>query len=411
MQNKQMICFVIMGFGKKTDYETGRTLDLDATYDAIIEPAVIKNNIRCIKANEILHSGIIDSKMYEMLLHAELVIADISTGNVNAVYELGVRHALRPHATIIMKENAGKLHFDLNHTNTFPYVHMGEDIGSKEAKRASEALTELISKVLSSGATDSPVYTYLPKLKRPSLSAEEYEEILKTAEEIQDLFSEHLSNAETAAKASEHRTAANEYIAALRIASGNPYLVQQAALHTYKSEFPSKWLALDAASKLISRLEPENSNDPETLGIAGAIYKNMWLLNDDVATLSSAIAFYKRGFDVRGDYYNGENAATCFEIRSDVQHDPDEAQYDRMSAAKIRKVIVEDLKTLTSSDDFDQRSDQKWVFATLANCHFALNEIEEAEKYENLFLNYEPTNWEKMTYEKGKQHAKFFGGK
>ena len=129
MQNKQMICFVIMGFGKKTDYETGRTLDLDATYDAIIEPAVIKNNIRCIKANEILHSGIIDSKMYEMLLHAELVIADISTGNVNAVYELGVRHALRPHATIIMKENAGKLHFDLNHTNTFPYVHMGEDIG------------------------------------------------------------------------------------------------------------------------------------------------------------------------------------------------------------------------------------------------------------------------------------------
>jgi hypothetical protein len=28
-----------MGFGKKTDYESGRTLDLDATYEAIINPA------------------------------------------------------------------------------------------------------------------------------------------------------------------------------------------------------------------------------------------------------------------------------------------------------------------------------------------------------------------------------------
>ncbi len=26
------VCFVVMGFGKKTDYESGRTLDLDATY-------------------------------------------------------------------------------------------------------------------------------------------------------------------------------------------------------------------------------------------------------------------------------------------------------------------------------------------------------------------------------------------
>jgi len=29
------LCFVVMGFGKKTDYETGRTLDLNATYKEI----------------------------------------------------------------------------------------------------------------------------------------------------------------------------------------------------------------------------------------------------------------------------------------------------------------------------------------------------------------------------------------
>lgn len=99
------------GVWKKTDFESGRTLDLDATYESIIQPAVASQNIRCIRAGEIVHSGVIDTEMYEMLLRADLVIADISTGNVNAVYELGVRHALRPNSTIIMAEDEGRLYF------------------------------------------------------------------------------------------------------------------------------------------------------------------------------------------------------------------------------------------------------------------------------------------------------------
>ena len=137
------VCFVVMGFGKKTEYETGRTLDLNATYETIIEPAVTAQGLRCIRADEITQSGFIDVKMYEMLLRADLVIADISTGNVNAVYELGVRHALRPNSTIIMNEDQGKLYFDLNHVSTFRYQHFGDDILAREAKRAVKDLGEL----------------------------------------------------------------------------------------------------------------------------------------------------------------------------------------------------------------------------------------------------------------------------
>ncbi len=42
-EENQKICFVVMGFGKKTAYSSdnkARVLDLDATYEAIIEPAV-----------------------------------------------------------------------------------------------------------------------------------------------------------------------------------------------------------------------------------------------------------------------------------------------------------------------------------------------------------------------------------
>ena len=58
-------CFVVMGFGKKTDFETGRTLDLDKTYKYIIKPAVIDAGMECTRADEIPHSGVIDVPMYE----------------------------------------------------------------------------------------------------------------------------------------------------------------------------------------------------------------------------------------------------------------------------------------------------------------------------------------------------------
>ena len=57
MSKKQKLCFVIMGFGKKTDLSTGKTLDLDKTYKNIIKPAVEKAGLQCVRADEIQDSG------------------------------------------------------------------------------------------------------------------------------------------------------------------------------------------------------------------------------------------------------------------------------------------------------------------------------------------------------------------
>ena len=55
--------------------------------------------------------------MYNQLITADVVIADLSTNNPNAFYELGVRHALRPKTTIVIAENELKPPFDVNHTS------------------------------------------------------------------------------------------------------------------------------------------------------------------------------------------------------------------------------------------------------------------------------------------------------
>ena len=95
-------CFVVMGFGEKTDYQTSRVLDLDKTYKHIIKKAVQEAGLECVRADEIPHAGTIEMPMFEQLLQADLVIADLSTSNLNAAYELGVRHALKPRTTIII---------------------------------------------------------------------------------------------------------------------------------------------------------------------------------------------------------------------------------------------------------------------------------------------------------------------
>jgi hypothetical protein len=41
MANGKGTCFVVMGFGKKTEFETGRTFDLDKSYRNVIKPAVV----------------------------------------------------------------------------------------------------------------------------------------------------------------------------------------------------------------------------------------------------------------------------------------------------------------------------------------------------------------------------------
>ena len=126
------LCFIVMGFGKKKDPDTNRTIDLDATYKKIIRPAVESAGCKCIRADEIVESGIIDRSMYALLYYADIVIADISTFNPNAIYELGVRHALRPYSTIIIKEDEGKIPFDIGHDRIISYKHLGNEISEAE---------------------------------------------------------------------------------------------------------------------------------------------------------------------------------------------------------------------------------------------------------------------------------------
>ena len=150
-----------MGYGEKPDYPRSRILNLDKTYYAIIKPAVESAGYKCIRSDEIKHSGLIDNPMYSNLLKADLVIADISTLNANALYELGIRHGIRAFSTIIMAQEEEQIPFDVNHVCVFRYKHSGDDIGYTEALKCQNELKELIKDVSENKEIDSPFYAHM----------------------------------------------------------------------------------------------------------------------------------------------------------------------------------------------------------------------------------------------------------
>jgi hypothetical protein len=403
MTKQQKLCFVIMGFGKKTDLSTGKTLDLDKTYKNIIKPAVEKAGLQCVRADEIQDSGLIDKSMYALLMHADLVVADISTYNPNAIYELGIRHAVRPYSTIIIKEQEGIIPFDINHNRIFHYVHLGDDIGVDEANRCKDALFEMITSILKNKVIDSPLYDYIQDIEPPKLTQKEYQRIIGDLSEREESIFAISERAKHFMENSNFIDAAKLWQKAESLVPNESYFTQQHALAKYKSKDPTEISSLTDALKIIEKLDPDNeTNDPETLGLTGAIYKRMWHATDDGECLNRAIHYYGKGFQIRRDYYNGENYALCLNLAASAEADPEEKTFYKISAKKTRLEML-DILAYLSEEDEKSESINKWPYATLASCYFGLGDIKSGMKYENIYLALTTVEWEKNTYFENKE--------
>jgi len=385
-------CFVIQGFGEKTDFPTGRKLNLDASYQ-VIKEAIEEAGLRCIRADEIQHSGIIDEPMYEHLLRADLVIADLSTYNVNAAYELGVRYALRPYATIVVAEEGLQRPFDVSHMVIRHYKHLGEDIGAAEAKRFKRDLKQAALDIVAATKTDSPVYTFLKTLKPPvegtlltslikigaAVGIGKADEMLDTP--VDSSAKALLENARAAMAVDDFAEAKRLLGAILKIRPNDDYIRQQLALATYKSKQPDPESALIEAQMILGDLRPDVSNDPETLGLWGAVHKRLWEAKSERKDLDTSVDAYERGFHLKSDYYNGINLAFVLNIRA-VEEDKDgqaaQAIADFVAARRVRAAVLATCRNASPKTD----DEKYWLPATAWEAAVGLGEGPEAEKWE-----------------------------
>src|SRR5580693_543198 len=402
------VCFVIMGFGQKPDLATGRVLALDKSYKNIIKPAVTAAGYECIRADEIQHSGVIDVPMYELLFAADLVVADLSTANLNAIFELGVRHALKPRATIIMAESKFTIPFDANHIVVRHYEHLGPDIGFDETIRMRGELTTLINALTGGDAVDSPVYTLLPDLQRPTRpattklsmaataavqpqsSGDSYATMLQTAREAIDAGAFDFAKKKLQDIYKDQTTLGADG----KPKTARPRVIQQLALATYKAgeakaktEGPDRALAGYAeAEALLRQLDAETTTDPETIGLWSAIHKRRAEMatrspDERKQDLTEAIRAAERGFIIKRDYYNGTNLAYLLNSRAALSSGDDRIA-DNVLASRVRREVVDiatrGLETLSANTsagaDTTLRDEKYWLAATRAESLIVLGD-------------------------------------
>jgi hypothetical protein len=406
-ENKKT-CFVVMGFGEKVDFQTGRKLNLDASYHNMIKPTVEDAGLECIRADEIVHSGIIDVPMYEQLLKADVVIADLSTYNPNAFYELGVRHALRPFSTVVIAEDKLNYPFDVNHIVIRRYKHLGDDIGVGDARKFSAELKQALGVILENQSNDSPVYEFLNGLTPPELR-QLAEKVAAQAPQAPQAPANDptlgvlLEQARAAQKSGDFVTA-KTLLGVARGMTGpkrgdgarqeDPFIIQQLALATYKSKQPTPREALEEARALLETLSPATSNDTETLGLWGAVHKRLWEETKDRAHLDEAVRAYGRGFYLRNDYYNGINFAYLLNVRAANAAGRAEAVADFVEAGRVRREVIAVGETLLAEGRASE-GEKYWVHASMAEAYVGLGDEANAERVLREAEAFAPDDWMK----------------
>jgi O-acetyl-ADP-ribose deacetylase (regulator of RNase III) len=158
-------CFVIMPFGQKKEKKTDGTeaeIDFDYVYHELIEKAVESLGIECDRCDEIIDTGSIHSKMFKGIFEAAVAVVDVSFMNPNVYYELGVRHALNRHTTLVIRKNSNQPPpFNISGLNV-----LGYDIDDNDKLNTSrETISKYVKNGLENQSVDSLVHEYLDGLK------------------------------------------------------------------------------------------------------------------------------------------------------------------------------------------------------------------------------------------------------
>ncbi|SCY62160.1 protein of unknown function [Nitrosospira sp. Nl5] len=365
--------FVAMPFGSKPGLD-GRLIDFNSVYSAYIRPALEAADMEVFRADEEQRAGDIITDMFQELLIADLVVADLTIDNPNVWYELGVRHALRARGIILVCGGRVTTAFDLYTERKLRYNLLDGklDPATLEADRLS--LAKMVEATMASWheRKESPVYHLLPNLQEPdwkSLRVGNVREFWQQHDAWENRISlacstRHIGDlllladeAPIAAFRAEARIKAGE---ALRKAGRFCFALEQ--LERGLAVEPENLNGLREKGLCLQRLalagEPSHSldrarlhyrqvlkkypNDAEIWALLGRIDKDGWIkkwrrlgrtseqMVDDAAyedaLLSAAIDSYARGFkhDPR-HYFSGINALTLMHL---YRHLTGEDRYD-----------------------------------------------------------------------------------
>jgi hypothetical protein len=96
-------------------------IDFDEIYHALVRPAAELAGLSAMRGDELSLGAIVHKGLLEAVIGCDVFVADVTLANPNVMYELGVRHALRRGATVIIGNQDTRLPFDISYSRYFVY--------------------------------------------------------------------------------------------------------------------------------------------------------------------------------------------------------------------------------------------------------------------------------------------------
>jgi hypothetical protein len=146
-----MQAFVIRALGQKAG------VDFERVHAELIAPALEQVGIYGRTTGDIVDAGNIREDMFRELVEADIVVADVSVHNANVFYELGIRHAVRNHRTVLIRARIDEVPFDLRTDRYLSY-------DPASAAASVPQLVQVLRETLANERIDSPVFRLLPEL-------------------------------------------------------------------------------------------------------------------------------------------------------------------------------------------------------------------------------------------------------
>jgi tetratricopeptide (TPR) repeat protein len=420
--------FVVMPFGVKEG------IDFNRVYGEYVKPALEGAHFEVFRADEELEAGDIRTDLFQELLLADLVVADLSIDNPNVWYELGVRHALRMRGVIGIRCRREKMPFDVYSDRSLKY-HIREsppdnaypDPAHLEKDKA--ALARFAMETLASwyDRKVSPVYHLLPYLKEPDWTSlriaeakqfwEEYEawndriEIARRGERAGDILVLADEAPTRVFRVEGHRTAGR---ALMVLGQFGLALAQfEAALAIRPRDIESrrqKGVVLgrlqkhDSAKEWVQDFVRDYPEDAEGWALLGRVEKDAWvgawraehksvddMLSDAGAedgVLREAIHAYTTGYKKNpSHYYSGINALTLSHLLAHVSGD---------DAGAGKRAIIEGGVRWALTAAMDKDSKDYWARASLAELEVLAHTKSEVESAYKSALAVADKDWFKL---------------
>ena len=367
-----------MPFGNKPGADGKTEIQFDRVLADLLRPALEAAGFEVFRADEEARAGDIRVDMFQELLMADLVLAELSTANPNVWYELGVRHALRARGVVlvvgVLPGVAPPRVFDTYTDRKLHYALTADGLPDPATlPQALAALTDMAreTRLASTRRKVSPVYQLLPHLEQP-----QWQKLLFEGDnEFSDAYrvwARQLEIARRGNRAGDILTLAGETptralgLDALRTAGTSLLKLQQPALALEQFEAAlviddtdvacrqkkavclGRLRRFDEARVWVQDLLQDARADAETRALAGRVEKDSWIERwrprggagsvvepaalqaaaaGEDALLAEAVAPYRQGFEGDpGHYYSGINALTLTVLRTHLggPNDPDD---------------------------------------------------------------------------------------